>query len=296
MYQDGLRLFIKQRGSQTAAAKDLGVSKTRLNNWINLPTGRMPILYAERIQELTEGKIGVLALTNYLNFEDREAVIRQSKRSCQLQWIPPHTLICLNQVKLNANQKAYAEYCLEHEIKQSIIIDPGYQVRSGYGLLFMMQYRKETTVPVRMIDTQELLEGKYQPYDLAHLLSISLRAELGHTLELYTGCRKGQRSDLQARQKFDEVKEVKNPSNFFQPRQNFDEVTPDIAQNLILQGRTDELLAQRLGFGNRQTYYQAKFIYLHGSLELIAAVDTGQIKIFRAYQLIKAQQSQSFNN
>jgi hypothetical protein len=60
-------------------------------------------------------------------------------------------------------------------------------------------------------------------------------------------------------------------------RQNFSEV----------KGRTDDLIAGLLSFGNRQTYKHAKKIFQFGSDELINAVDQRCIAISAATLLIQ---------
>ena len=60
-------------------------------------------------------------------------------------------------------------------------------------------------------------------------------------------------------------------------RQNFVEVS----------GRTDDFIANLLGFGNRQSYQHAKKVFQFGSPELIHAIDQGHIAISVAAILVQ---------
>jgi hypothetical protein len=103
-----------------------------------------------------------------------------------------------------------------------------------------------------------MINGKYNKYELHHTFILSERVAISLTREKVLGNRQGQRTDRLLRQNFSEVK-----------------------------GRTDDLIAGLLSFGNRQTYKYAKKIFQFGSDELINAVDQGYIAISAATLLIQ---------
>jgi hypothetical protein len=61
-----------------------------------------------------------------------------------------------------------------------------------------------------------------------------------------------------------------------------DEVETDDEPRLTLdevkQGRTDDIAAERAGFGGKDTYRKAKQVITNGSSELIDAMDAGRWK------------------
>ncbi|HET7616716.1 MAG TPA: hypothetical protein VFK27_07100, partial [Bacillales bacterium] len=54
-------------------------------------------------------------------------------------------------------------------------------------------------------------------------------------------------------------------------------------------GETNENVAKQSGFGNRETYRQAKYIDKHADEETIAQLDDGQLSVNRAYTELKAK-------
>ena len=64
----------------------------------------------------------------------------------------------------------------------------------------------------------------------------------------------------------------------------------DIGENFneLPQGRTAEIAAGKAGFGNENTYRQAKTVVQNASPELVEAMDNGSIAISTAARLVDA--------
>ena len=78
------------------------------------------------------------------------------------------------------------------------------------------------------------------------------------------------------------------------PKQGNDQqvelVEGEISRNLdeFPNGRTDEIAAQKAGFGNKDTYRQAKTVAHHATPELAQAMDQGHVAISTAAKLASA--------
>jgi N6-adenosine-specific RNA methylase IME4 len=109
-----------------------------------------------------------------------------------------------------------------------------------------------------VVDVESLLLGEYAENELRKDFSISERIDIGGEVEKILGKRRGQRT-------------LRVVQNFAQ-----------------LKGRkTREIAAAKAGFGNSETYRQAKLIAASGASELIAAVDAGAISIFAGAALAR---------
>lgn len=59
-------------------------------------------------------------------------------------------------------------------------------------------------------------------------------------------------------------------------------VRQDFAQ--LRKGKTNEIVAQDIGFGNKETYRQAKYIADNANNEMIKSLDEGGIETWKQYQ------------
>lgn len=96
--------------------------------------------------------------------------------------------------------------------------------------------------------------------------TVSERVEIGKAVEAELGKRQGQRTDL-----------GNDPGGLLEELpQNFAEVET---------GESREIAAKKAGFGNRETYRQAKTVTEKAEPELVAAMDSGQVAISTAAKL-----------
>lgn len=97
--------------------------------------------------------------------------------------------------------------------------------------------------------------------------TVSERVAIGRAVEATLGQRQGQRTDLASENQPEWLGEL---------RRNLDEVP---------QGRTDEIAAKKAGFGNKDTYRQAKTVVEHAAPELVAAMEKGDLSVSTAATL-----------
>jgi hypothetical protein len=136
------------------------------------------------------------------------------------------------------------------------ITEDGELVFGERRLLAVRDYLKRKTVLARVVRVSSIAAGEYAENEIRKDFTASERVAIARTLERQLGERRG------------------NPSI----RQKFDELT----------GRSDEAVAKRAGFGNRQTYRQAKKVVANGTAKLVLAMDQGRVSIVAASILADA--------
>ncbi len=63
-HKEELRKAIKRRGGQAKLSKELGISRKRLNNWLNRDQ-KIPYHYAVLIEKITQGAVTAAKLAPY---------------------------------------------------------------------------------------------------------------------------------------------------------------------------------------------------------------------------------------
>ena len=96
------------------------------------------------------------------------------------------------------------------------------------------------------------------------------RVAIGKAVEAELGKRQGQRTDLAN----------ENQGGLLELRPNLDEVEPG--------KRTDQIAAEKAGFGSKSTYRDAKTVTEKAVPELVSAVDRGDVAISTAAKLASA--------
>ena len=96
-----------------------------------------------------------------------------------------------------------------------------------------------------------MAEGEFHENEIRKDFNASERVAIGRTLKTQLGKRQGRRNDL--------------PANAG-----------------MLQGETDDHVADIVGFGSAETYARAEKVVDRGAPELVAAMDTGAISISAA--------------
>jgi hypothetical protein len=133
-----------------------------------------------------------------------------------------------------------------HGLKHLVCVDSDYSLVFGEKRLHSYELLNKKTIPAWRLSLFDMINGKYNKYELHHTFILSERVAISLAIEKVLGNRQGQRTDRLLRQNFSEVK-----------------------------GRTDDLIADLLSFGNRQTYKQAKKIFQFRSDELIMLLIKG---------------------
>jgi N6-adenosine-specific RNA methylase IME4 len=139
-----------------------------------------------------------------------------------------------------------------------VVITPDNRLIAGHRRIQAAKSLKWKSVPVHVVDVESLLLGEYAENELRKDFSISERIDIGSEVEKILGKRRGQRS-------------VRVVQNFAQLKGH----------------KTREIAAAKAGFGNAETYRQAKLIATSGAPELIAAVDAGEISVYAGAAIAK---------
>jgi ParB family chromosome partitioning protein len=138
-----------------------------------------------------------------------------------------------------------------------VISDDGLLICGERRFLAMRDILRRKTIPVIVLEVSSIVEGEYAENEIRKDFTPSERVEIGKALEARLGERRGRDN-----------------------RQNVAE----------LKGRrSDDLAAEKAGFGNRTTYEQAKKVVEKAVDEVVAQMDAGDLSISAA--AIIAEQS-----
>ena len=156
------------------------------------------------------------------------------------------------------NIPALAENIAELGLLQPIGIDASYRLVFGERRLRAFKHLGRESIPALVINLDSIIKGEHAENEMREAFKMSERVAIGIALEDEVGNRQGQRTD--------------------KPLQVFAEVEP---------GQTNrELAADKAGFGNPETYRQAKKIVADATPSVVDAVDSGEVSINLAAQFI----------
>jgi len=159
---------------------------------------------------------------------------------------------------------------------QPIGVDSEYNLIFGERRLLACKNLKWKEVPVRVLNIPDLLRAENDENIVRKDFTPSERVAIGTAIEEQLGNRQGQRTDKELLQNFAEVKTSSDPEPI---RQNFAELP---------KGKTTrEIAAEKAGFGNPETYRQAKHVVDHAPQEITDQMDQGDLSINKAYQVTK---------
>ncbi len=148
---------------------------------------------------------------------------------------------------------------------------PDYRLVFGQRRLLAFKHLGRTSIPARVIDVPALVLAEHAENEIRKDFTVSERVAIGKAVEaeLKTiGERRGRPKNDNEQQ--DELLEIS---------ENFNEFP---------QGRTAEIAATKAGFGNENTYRQAKAVTEHATPELAEAMDQGKVAISTAAKLAAA--------
>lgn len=163
--------------------------------------------------------------------------------------------------------EALARSIEEIGLLQAVGVDAQNNLIFGHRRLQAFQRLGRNSIPARVISITSLLAGEHAENEMRKDFTVSERVAIGKALEAELGNRRGLRTDLGL------VQEIA-------------QVEPG--------AKTRELAAEKAGFGNPETYRQAKKVVDQAAPEIVAAVDAGTISVSLAAQvaeLPKAEQA-----
>lgn len=155
---------------------------------------------------------------------------------------------------------------------QPIGLDANYRLIFGERRLRAFELLGRETIPARIVHVPSLLLAEHAENEIRKDFTPSERVAIGLAMEEALGNRRGQRTDLRS-QGQGELLDLELPQNFAEVKSGEE---------------TRQVAARQAGFGNPETYRQAKTVVTHGAPELIEAMDKGEIAISTAAQLATA--------
>ena len=145
---------------------------------------------------------------------------------------------------------------------QPIGIDQNYRLVFGERRYRAFEKLGMETIPARIVHVDSLLQAEHAENEIRKDFTASERVAIAKAVDEEIGNRQGQRTDRA------------------EPLQNFAEVAPGQT--------TREAVAKAAGFGNAETYRQAKTVVDKADPALVQAMDKGEIAISTAEILTKA--------
>ena len=155
--------------------------------------------------------------------------------------------------------QALADSIKQIGLLQPIGIDAGYRLVFGERRLRAFKLLGRSTIPVRFVNLDSLLQGEHAENEFRKDFTVSERVAIGQALE----------GEMAGR--------VGRPANGGK-NSTISEDEPA--------GKTRDIAAKAAGFGNGKTYEQAKAVIASGAPELIEAVDKGEASVSAAEALL----------
>ena len=158
--------------------------------------------------------------------------------------------------------EALAASIKELGLLQPIGIDRGYSLIFGHRRFLAHQRLGLETIKARIIEVPSLIQAEHDENELRKSFTPSERVAIAEAIKAEIGNRQGQRTDKT------------------KPVQNFAQVEPG--------QKTREAVAKAAGFGNAETYRQAKTVVEKADPALVEAMDKGKVSISTAAMLASA--------
>lgn len=157
---------------------------------------------------------------------------------------------------------ALAASIKEVGLLQPIGVDRERNLIFGHRRLLAHQRLGRETIQARIIEVSSLLQAEHDENELRKGFTPSERVAIAEAVKAEIGNRQGQRTDKT------------------EPVQNFAQVEGG--------QKTREAVAKAAGFGNAETYRQAKAVVDRAIPELVKAMDAGNVAISTAAKLVSA--------
>ena len=185
----------------------------------------------------------------------------------------------LDQIKIGSRARKdlgdiglLAESIQQLGLLQPIGIDQNYRLVFGERRYRAFEKLGRETIPARIVHVDSLLQAEHAENEIRKDFTASERFSIAKAVEEEIKAQ----GERRGRPKIDcGTQDLVGIDN----RQNFDEFNGK---------RSDEIAAEKAGFGNRYTYRQAGKVVENGTQELIDAMDQGEIAISTAAILTKA--------
>lgn len=158
---------------------------------------------------------------------------------------------------------------------QPIGVDYDFYLVFGERRLRACQQLGWKDIPVTMIDLKQPLQAENDENEVRKDFTPSERVAIGRAIEEQIGNRSGRPT----KEISQNIGELNQSSETEQPSQIFGEVKPG--------QKTYEYAAEKAGFGNPETYRQAKHVVDNAPQAIVDKMDQGSLSINKSYQVTK---------
>jgi len=245
-------------GGRSKLARQISASVSQISNWVNRGD-TIPYHYALLIAKATSNVINIGQLCPEMHHANQLLTQQTTINQVSLRDI----CYCENRLQVYAKSKFLKNPDLTL-LTQPILVDTDYQLLAFANRLYAHQQAKSITVPAIVVDIGYHLQTQTPIDSVTRLCPVSERVSVGEIIQQRSGNRRG--------------RPLKNPKM----RKNI----PNF------KGRSLDVIARLVGFGNRVTYNQAKQVLTQGCYALIQALDSKQLSISLAAKLIKLEPMQ----
>jgi DNA-binding transcriptional regulator YdaS (Cro superfamily) len=239
-------------GSGVKLAKAIGTSASAVNAWMTKAVN-VPLECAFEIERVTGGVVQWTEVAPHL------AHYKKRWEECAIM----HHSFCLESLHISIDRikhsekkpldlqaiKMIAENIVQFGLERPICVNHDNHLIFGIKRLEASKYLAKTTIPSWRLSLSDLLNGKYPQAIIKNTFQMSERVAIGIALEKHIGERRGKRKE---------------------------------AAIFSVKKRTNEVIAKLLTFGSRESYMQARKVYLHGVPVLIANMDAQHLSISTA--------------
>lgn len=250
-------------GSVKRYSELIGASRSQVSNWLADPN--IDIDYRYII--LTEALAFVSVERLSPHTKQVNQIIRRWKSSAQ-----EASRLSLDQIHIeNKFNKYYRTDIFNNSPNTCILVSQDRTLITGYAHWLASKKQKKHHIGVNILDIETLRLHIHTLTELYPKLSITDRATVGAYLELTLGSCQGRRTDL-----------IKPAANTLWDDKS---VQPASASDNPILSRKQ--IANCVGFGNQESYRQAKYVIRHGMAKLLAAMDKKLIAIHVAANIAK---------
>lgn len=203
-----------------------------------------------------------------------------------IEEIETSTIIVGNRYRKDYGDLEALKFSIKHiGLLQPIVIDSDNRLVCGGRRLKAFQELGINKIPARTVSIQAIVLGEYAENEVRKDFTNSERVAIAKAVEMELGNRQGQRTDLP--EKSDDACQAE----LLDSERNEYSKKPSLNLDDVKGVRTDQLAAKKAGFGNKDTYRQAKSVVEKGTPELVSAMDRGDVSIHAASDIVKLEQA-----
>jgi ParB-like chromosome segregation protein Spo0J len=158
---------------------------------------------------------------------------------------------------------ALAKSIEEIGLLHPVVLDMEHRLIAGARRIAAFQALGRATIPARVLDMENIVLGEHAENELRKDFTPSERVAIGEEIERILGNRQGQRTDLAESEPVQKIAQVAKGE------------------------KTRKAAAKAAGFGNAETYRQAKAVVKKAAPQVREAMDKDELSVNAAFKLSK---------